>query len=213
MEILIIAAHPDDEILGMGGTIKKLSKNNTIHLVVVSEGATGQYTDEKMIKVRQKACKSAGKILGISKFYFFDFPDMRLDTIPHIEVNQKLEKIIKEIKPTVVYTTPYNDYNKDHKIVFESTLIASRPKISSVKKILVYEIPNFTKKPFDPNIYEDIEKEIKDKLKAFKEYKSEVMPFPHPRSLKAVEALSHVRGYESGTKNAEAFKLIHEIVD
>jgi len=166
-----------------------------------------------MIKVRQKACKNAGKILGISKFYFFDFPDMRLDTIPHIEINQKLEKIIKEIKPRVVYTTPYNDYNKDHKVVFESTLIASRPKISSVKKILVYEIPNFTKKPFNPNIYENIEKEIKDKLKAFKEYKSEVMPFPHTRSLKAIEVLSHVRGYESGSKNAEAFKLIREIID
>jgi len=99
LNILVIAAHPDDEVLGMGGTIRKYAKkNHKIHLCVVSEGATAQYSNKKMIQVREKACKNSGKILGITKYDFLGFPDMRLDTIPHLEMNQKLEKIIGTIQ-------------------------------------------------------------------------------------------------------------------
>ena len=97
MNILVVAAHPDDEVLGMGGTIKKVSKNNTVSLCVLSEGASAQYEDKKMIQVRRDACKESGKILGISEFFFVDFPDMRLDSIPHLEINKELEKVIKKL--------------------------------------------------------------------------------------------------------------------
>ena len=213
MNILVVSAHPDDEVLGMGATIKKLSKANKICLCVVSEGASSQYSDKKMIKVRRDACKKASKILGISDIVFLDYPDMRLDTIPHLEINKELEKIIKKFKPKIVYSPPSHDLNKDHQLVFDSILVATRPFSSSVKQLLSYESPGPVIQPFRPTVYENVEKEFSYKLSAFKMYKSEVMRFPHPRSIRAVENLAVLRGVESGLKKAEAFQLIRNIID
>ena len=209
MNILVIAPHPDDEVLGMGGTIKKLSKKNKIILCVVSEGATAQYKDKKMIKVRRDSCKKTAKILGISQTQFLDYPDMRLN-LSHLDINKKLEEIIEKYKPEIVYTAPKNDLNLDHQVVFSSTLVACRPK-SGVKQILCYEIQGNTKVPFVPNVFENIEKEFSYKIKGFKMYKSEIEEFPNARSITAIENLAIMRGIESGLKKAEAFDLIHQI--
>jgi len=209
MNILVIAPHPDDEVLGMGGTIKKLSKKNKIILCVVSEGATAQYKDKKMIKVRRDSCKKTAKILGISQIQFLDYPDMRLN-LSHLDINKKLEEIIEKYKPEIVYTAPKNDLNLDHQVVFSSTLVACRPK-SGVKQILCYEIQGNTKVPFVPNVFENIEKEFSYKIKGFKMYKSEIEEFPNPRSIIAIENLAIMRGIESGFKKAEAFELIKKI--
>jgi len=213
MNILVIVAHPDDEVLGMGATIFKLSKKNKIHLCVVSEGVSAQYSDEKMIKIRKDQCIKAGKILGILDFKFLNFPDQKLLEIPHLEINIEIEKIIRKWKPKIVYTSPYHDLNSDHKRVFESTLTASRPSSNSVKKLLCYELPGFVKEPFRPNTYVDITKEITKKIESFKIYKNEVMKFPHPRSIKAIENLAIQRGIECGLRKAEAFQLIKSIND
>ena len=209
MNILVIAPHPDDEVLGMGGTIKKLSKKNKIILCVVSEGATAQYKDKKMIKVRRDSCKKTAKILGISQIQFLDYPDMRLN-LSHLDINKKLEEIIEKYKPEIVYTAPKNDLNLDHQVVFNSTLVACRPK-SGVKQILCYEIQGNTKVPFVPNVFENIEKEFPYKIKGFKMYKSEIEEFPNPRSIAAIENLAIQRGIESGTRKAEAFELIRVV--
>ncbi len=211
MNILVISAHPDDEVLGMGATIKKLSKTNKICLCVVSEGTSSQYSDKKMIKVRRDACKKSSKILGISDIVFLDYPDMRLDTISHLEINKELEKIIKKFKPYIVYSPPSHDLNQDHSKVFESALVVTRPFSSSVKKLLCYEIPGMVREPFRPSVYENVEKEFSYKIKAFKMYKSEVRKFPHPRSIEAIENLAIQRGVESSLKKAEAFQLIRSI--
>ena len=209
MKILVIAPHPDDEVLGMGGTIKKLSKKNKIILCVVSEGATAQYKDKKMIKVRRDSCKKTAKILGISQTVFLDYPDMRLN-LSHLDINKKLEEIIEKYKPEIVYTAPKNDLNLDHQMVFNSTLVACRPK-SGVKQILCYEIQGNTKVPFVPNVFENIEKEFSYKIKGFKMYKSENEKFPNSRSITAIENLAIQRGIQSGLKKAEAFELIQKI--
>ena len=209
MKILVIAPHPDDEVLGMGGTIKKLSKKNKIILCVVSEGATAQYKDKKMIKVRRDSCKKTAKILGISQTIFLDYPDMRLN-LSHLDINKKLEEIIEKYKPEIVYTAPKNDLNLDHQMVFNSTLVACRPK-SGVKQILCYEIQGNTKVPFVPNVFENIEKEFSYKIKGFKMYKSEIEEFPNSKSIIAIENLAILRGIESGFKKAEAFELIRFI--
>jgi LmbE family N-acetylglucosaminyl deacetylase len=212
MNILVLAAHPDDEVLGMGGTIKKMSKKkNKIHLLVITEGASAQYNDSKMKQIRKESCKKSSKILGISSINFLDYPDMKLDTIPQLKINQDIEKEIRKRKPEIIYTTPNHDLNSDHRIVHDSTLVASRPQ-SGVKKILSYEIPGIVKKTIHPNVFENIESELIYKLKAMRSYKSEIEKFPHPRSLKAIENLSIHRGIESGLKNAEAFQLLRNII-
>ncbi len=213
MDILVLAAHPDDEVLGMGATIKKLSKKNKIHLCVVTEGASAQYSEKIVIKKRREACLKSGKVLGISTIDFLDYQDMKLDTIPSLEINKEIEKIVRKYKPKIVYTTPKNDLNKDHQIVFESSLIASRPHSSRVKHIFSYEIPGITSKPFFPTVYENISIEFSSKIKAFKYYTTEIEIFPHPRSFESIEALSIRRGMESGLKKAEAFEVLRSIVD
>ena len=214
MRILIIAPHPDDEVLGMGGTIRKLSKNgNKVRLCVVTEGATAQYNDKKMILERKNACLKSSKILGISKVDFLNFPDMSLDTIPHLEINRSIEKIIKSFKPTIVYTTPENTLNKDHTLVHESSLVATRSMSTKVKKIFSYEIPGPTKYPFKANYYENIQKELSFKIKAVKCYKSEIEKFPHPRSIEIINSNSMIRGMEAGLSAAEAFEIKKIISD
>ena len=209
----MISAHPDDEVIGMGATIKKLSRTNKIWLCVISEGASSQYSNKKMIKIRRDACKKSSKILGISEILFLDYPDMRLDSIPHLKINKELEKIISKFKPKIVYSPPSHDLNNDHRVVFDSVLVATRPFSSSVKQLLSYEFPGPVKKPFRLTVYQNIEKEFSYKLKAFKMYKSEVMKFPHPRSIEAIENLAIQRGVESSLKKAEAFQLIRNIID
>ena len=214
MNILVIAAHPDDEVLGMGATIRKLSKkNHKIDLCVVSEGATAQYEDNKMIEVRKKSCLKAGKLLGISTFNFLEFSDMKLDSVPHLEINIELEKIIQKYNSQIVYTTPHNDLNKDHQLVFESTLVATRPLSSNVKQVFCYELPGLVKTPFQPTVYENIKNEFSYKIRAFRMYKSEITEFPHSRSIESIENLSVQRGIESGLQRAESFQLIRSILD
>ena len=209
MNVLVIAAHPDDEVIGMGGTIKKLSKKNNVILCTVSEGVTAQYTEKNMIKKRRDACKKSSKILGISDIIFLDFPDQGLFALHH-EINLELEKIIRKYKPRIIYTTP-NDLNRDHQNVYASSLVVSRPYSSSVKQLFCYELSGQANQQFQPNVYENVEKEFPYKIKAFKMYKEEVMKFPHPRSLTAIENLAIQRGVESGLKKAEAFQLIRGI--
>ena len=211
MKILVIAPHPDDEVLGMGGTIKKLSPKNNITLLIMTDGASAQYSDKKMIKVRKESCKKSSKILGISEIKFLNFKDMKLDSVPQLEINQEIEKIIKKIQPKIVFTSPKNDLNRDHDVTFNSTLVATRPSSSGVKKVFSYELPGYTKKPFSPNHYEDITKQFVHKIKAFKMYKSEIMKFPHPRSIESIENLAVYRGIQAGLAKAESFELIRNI--
>ena len=211
MKILVIAPHPDDEVLGMGGTIKKLSPKNNITLLIMTDGASAQYSDKKMIKVRKESCKKSSKILGISEIKFLNFQDMKLDSVPQLEINQEIEKIIKKIQPKIVFTSPKNDLNRDHGVTFNSTLVATRPSSSGVKKVFSYELPGYTKKPFSPNHYEDITKQFVHKIKAFKMYKSEIMKFPHPRSIESIENLAVYRGIQAGIAKAESFELIRNI--
>ncbi len=222
--VLVIAAHPDDEVLGVGGTIAKYSEQGyEIYIHIVTEGASTQYpNDNKRLNAKRQAAVRANQILGGEEVHFGELPDMKLDTIPHVELNKELERIIKAVKPEVIFTHHSGDVNKDHKLICESTLVACRPvKGNLVKEIYAYETPSSTEwsdtKPKDyfiPNLYVRLtEKQLKNKCLAMKEYKTELRDYPHPRSIKSIKNYSKSRGNEAGYNYAEAFRLIRKWVD
>ena len=222
MKILVIAPHPDDEVLGCGGAIKKYTKEgNEVFLCIITKGYTPDWTEEFLMHRKDEVADSA-KILGIKQVYFLDFPTVKLDTVPQKDINDAISKCVEDIRPEVLYIPHRGDLNKDHKIVFESALVAARTKPdSSIKKVISYETLSETEwgnqkiekieDVFLPNTYVDISETIKDKLKAMECYGSELQEFPHPRSLRGIEVLAEKRGMESGFKKAEAFILIKDV--
>jgi len=220
-KILVIAAHPDDETLGCGGTISKFTKEgNLAKVVFLSDGVSSRdekKNSQKKIKIRNNQALSACKILGIKKIIFYDYPDNALDTISLLKITKSIEKQIFEFKPNIIFTHNSDDLNIDHRIVSEATIIATR--FYKLKhEILSYEVLsstdlNFHKSAnnFKPNYFVDIKNEIKKKIQALKKYNKEIRKFPHPRSEKGVKVLSNYRGMFAGLEYAEAFKLIKKI--
>ena len=221
MKILVIAPHPDDEVLGCGGTIKKyVSKGDEVFLCIVTKAYTPDWSDD-FIKNREKEIKESGDILGIKKVIKLDLPTVKLDTIPQKQLNDLISECIDKIGPNIVFIPFHADINKDHKLVSEAAMVALRPKPGfSVKKVFYYEVLSETEwsKPaqkiedvFMPNYYEDISDYLEDKIKAMECYKTEVKEYPHPRSLDGIKILAQKRGTESGLKAAEAFMIVREI--
>ena len=220
--IVVFAAHPDDEVLGCGATISKYRNKYNIYCVFMSDGESARKLPklilQKKIKAREIAAKKAAKILGIKKVFFAKFPDNGMDKIPILQIIKYIENILQQIKPVKVYTHFSDDLNIDHSITSKAVTTATRPlKKNTVKEILHFEIPSntewkFSKKNFfNPNFYEDISKNIKQKLKAIQCYKSEMRKYPHPRSLKGIEVFSKFRGMAAGLKNAEAYIISRKI--
>lgn len=219
MKILVIAPHPDDEVLGVGGTIANHTKmGDEVYLCVVTKAYTPDWSEE-FIKNREKEVLKVNKILGIKKTYFLDFPTVKLDTIPQKELNEAISRVVNKVRPDTVYIPHRGDVNKDHRLVFETALVALRPKLGgAARKVLSYETLSETEwaappteDVFTPNVYVDISDTLKTKLNAMSAYKSELKEYPHPRSLKSITALANKRGTEAGLKAAEAFMLVREI--
>lgn len=216
--ILIITPHPDDEVLGCGGAIARhASQKDHVYLCVVTTTYSPRWSDE-FRKTRLLEVKKVNALLGIKKTYFLNFPTVRLNVFPHHELADKIFEIVKKIKPDILYIPHRGDLNKDHRLVFEASLVAARPynQDHRIKRVLSYETPSETEwgqplAPFLPNVYVDITKTFKQKLTAMKVYKSELKQYPHPRSLESLEVLAKKRGAEVGFKLAEAFVLIREI--
>ena len=213
-KILVIAPHPDDEVLGCGGTIRSLTKTGaTVHLCIVTEAYTPEWSKE-FISKRPGEVKRAAKILGVKEVHFLGFPTVALDTVPQKELNERMGELIEKIQPDTIYIPHRGDLNIDHRLVHEAALVAARPGHSRVKTILAYETLSETEwgvVPFSPNVYRDITKTIKEKMAAMCVYASEVKDFPHSRSLLAIEALAMKRGSEVQIKRAEAFMLVRSL--
>ncbi len=235
MNILVLAAHPDDEVLGMGGLLKKMSKKeHEIKVVFLATGIAARRSDdynnssrynineklvssmEKQIDCLQKDAKKALSFLGIKNLQFEDFPDNEMDMISNLEITKKIEKIISEFKADTVYTHSQHDINVDHRQIYDATITATRPKKNSnVKEVISFEVPSSTEwyfpQKFSPNIFVDISKELKFKLKAMQAYKNELRDFPHPRSIEALEVIAKRWGTVCGYNAAEVFYLVRSL--
>tara|TARA_B100000315_G_scaffold56042_1_gene50233 strand:+ start:418 stop:1104 length:687 start_codon:yes stop_codon:yes gene_type:complete len=221
--ILVIAAHPDDEVLGCGGTIARLtSEGSNVFTLILGEGVTSRDASrdrtkkENEIAELRKQTEDANKILGVKKVYTFDFPDNRFDTVPLLDIIKTIEEIKDGFKPDIVFTHHPGDLNIDHQMTFKAVMAACRPTIDeSVKEIYSFEIPSSTEwnapsslTYFMPDYFADVNKSLEIKINALKEYKTELRDFPHPRSLKAVALNAKQWGVKMGFEAAEAFKTI-----
>ena len=219
MRYLIIAAHPDDEVLGCGGTaVRLVQEGHSVIPVIVCENATVRYESDKATQLEEWSKKSAN-ILGISEPEFLRLSDQRLDSYSALEMAQLIEKKIFEIKPDVVFTHHGGDINKDHRILFDATLVATRPLPgSSVKSVYTYETISSTEwgftdyySKFSPNTFYDISETLTLKINAFMQYESEIKKYPHPRSPEGIEVRAKDWGTRIGLKAAEPFQLIRRI--
>lgn len=220
--ILIVAPHCDDEILGCGGIMAKyVDKGADVYVAIITNGHLGApelFKKEGTEKVRAEAVQSH-KFLGVKETFFLDFPAIRLDTTPAYQISLRLSEIIKNAGIDTLYLPHRGDIHKDHRITFEAALVAARPIDNNpVKRIYAYETlsetewaPPFGDDAFIPTVFEDVTGYIEKKQEAFKFFTTQLKTFPHPRSLKGMESLANFRGSTIGVNFAEAFMLIREI--
>lgn len=225
-KILVVAAHPDDEILGVGGTVAKLKENGDIvHCLILGEGQTSRFgnrelVDKQILDDLHANTLSAAKIIGYSQVDFADFPDNRFDQIDLLDIVKVIERKIHEFEPSVIYTHHLYDLNIDHQYTHRAVVTATRPMSScSVKEVYSFETLSSTEWNFDrrsiftPNVFIDIEKTIEIKKEAMKCYRTELCEYPHPRSLEGIDYLAKNRGLTIGKRYVEAFECIRKIID
>ena len=223
--VLVIAAHPDDEVLGCGGSMARLAEEGAavhVHFLADGVGARGRAAgpDAKALKARRGAALKACDILGTASVTFGDFPDNRLDTAPLLDVIKQVEARMEAVRPGLVLTHHTGDLNIDHRRVHDAVVTACRPYPSqSVRSVLFFELPSSTEwqtpgsgAPFTPNWFVDISKTLERKIEALKAYRMELRPWPHARSVEAITHLARWRGASVGVDAAEAFLLGRTII-
>jgi N-acetylglucosamine malate deacetylase 1 len=217
MNILVIAAHADDEVLGCGGTIAKYKDQGaTVSVALLADGVSSRSTENSSsqadLKIRNSAARNANKILEVDQVVFGKFPDNRMDSVDLLDVVKYVEELISEFRPDVIFTHHPNCLNIDHRVVNQAVVTACRPQGDySVKSILFFEIPSSTEwqinslGAFSPNLFEDISDYMAKKIKALEVYSMEIRDWPHPRSIEGVTHLSKWRGATVGVDAAEGF--------
>lgn len=222
--VLVIAAHPDDEVLGMGGTIAKLVREGcVVDVLIVTDGSSSQYSDSdhlaEIIEAKKLETRSCADVLGVRDIYYGGLPDMKLDCIPHIDINQAIEKVIDKIQPDTVFTHFWGDVNLDHQNVYKSTLVTVRPVLGQVvRELYCYRVPSSTEwtpnkadTMFIPNYFVDIEQYAEQKYKAFDCYSTELRDYPHPRSVQYLRETDKAAGLRVGMLAAEEFVMLRKL--
>jgi len=219
-DILVIAAHPDDEVLGCGATIKRFTmEGERVHIFWLGNGLAARGAidpeEEEMLKQAQgNVCRLLGAFPILDSEEHNVLPDNKFDSIPLLDIVKRIEAVIEAIQPEIIFTHSSKDLNVDHRMVAYATITATRPCSCNVREIYQYEVPSSTEwaygshGDFRPNHYIDVHGTINSKLTAMALYDTEVREEPHPRSLNNLEALAIVRGSECGFKSAEAFEAL-----
>ena len=222
-KILVVAAHPDDEVLGCGASIARFVKEgHSVTTLILGEGVTARYGgDNPGLQNRKKKelknqLSAANRLLGVRKVYHLDLPDIKLDTVPLLEIVQRIEAIKRQVMPNTVFTHHWGDLNIDHRTTYNAVMTACRPLPGElVKEIYAFEVPSSSEwaypRTFDPTVYIDVEQSIAQKIKAMRCYRSEMRLPPHPRSVKSLLAIAQRWGSVCGCAYAEAFQLVRLI--
>ena len=218
MKVLVFAAHPDDEVLGMGGTLCLHAGADEVRVVCVTDGSSTQYPGDAEVRERKNdEARRAAAVLGVADYVHLDLPDMRLDTIPHVELNAVVEEHVRDLAPEVVYTAQ-PDVNRDHRALFDSVAVATRPApVQPVRRVLTYaptSSTEWTPAPtnwFLPNWFVDVTATFARKLEAFACFETERRDYPHPRSERALRAHAEFYGATVGCEYAEPFVLVRNV--
>jgi LmbE family N-acetylglucosaminyl deacetylase len=225
MNILCVAAHPDDEVLGAGATLARLAKEgHAVSIAILGEGLTSRFArreeaDAAELQALHQCARKAAALLGAKDVSLHGLPDNRFDSVPLLDIVKIVEAVVAKVQPQVIYTHCGGDLNIDHVAAHRAVLTATRPmKGGPVREILSFEVPSSTEWAFQqfepafrPNVFVDAAATLETKIQAMAVYESEMKPFPHPRSRDALTALSRYRGSMSGLDAAEAFELIRKI--
>ena len=221
MTVLVIAPHPDDEVLGCGGIIAKRAKaGDEVWVCIVTEGKTPMYSEE-FIRTEENEMRNAHRKLGVTHAITLKLPSAALDTMPQHEINDKLAEVVNMLQPDEVFIPHHGDMHRDHQIVADAAMVALRPNgKNKVRRILAYEtmsetdwnIPN-TQNAFIPNVFEDIGAYVVQKTEALMMYRSQVQEYPAARSPIGIQGLALHRGATVGMESAEAFMLIREVAE
>jgi LmbE family N-acetylglucosaminyl deacetylase len=223
MSVLCIAAHPDDEVLGAGGTLARhAAEGEDVHVCILSDGVTSRYDNpenatEEMEQRRdraRRACETLGATVSLH-----GFPDNQFDTVPLLDIVQTIEEEIVTHNPQVIYTHHYGDLNIDHELVCRATVTATRPLANSrIKRVLAFETLSATEwsvpspeNVFQPTSFVDVSEYIEPKIDALQVYESELQEPPHPRTVETVIENTSVWGSKAGFPSAEAFELLREV--
>lgn len=225
--VLVIAAHPDDEVLGCGGAMARHADDgDRVHVVFLADGVSARQDTPDLdaladvLQRRENAAVAAARVLGAEAPVFHRLPDNRLDSVPLIELAKRIECDIERLEPDIIYTHHGGDLNIDHRLTHQAVLTACRPLPGArVKSIYAFEVPSSTEwggaatgGEFTPNRFVDIVDQLQRKRDALACYGDETPSFPHPRSSEAIEALVRWRGAASGLAAAEAFAVVLEII-
>ena len=218
--VLVIAAHPDDEVLGCGGTIARhVAEGDRVHVVFMANGVGSRSAGlPNDLQCRNHARDKALRILGVAEWHALDFPDNCMDSVPLLDVVQALEPIFEQVQPTRVYTHHYGDLNVDHRVTHQAVMTTCRPMPgNSVRAVLTFEVMSSTEwatpglAPFMPNAFVDIRKYLPKKLEALEAYGIEMRSSPHSRSVRHIQALAMHRGNCVGLEAAEAFNVVRVV--
>jgi LmbE family N-acetylglucosaminyl deacetylase len=221
---LVVAAHPDDEVLGCGGTIARLAQEgHDTHIAILGEGITSRYEQreqgEQAVEVLRATSQAVADMLGATGLSLYGLPDNRFDTVPLLDVIKIVEELIERLQPQVIYTHHGGDLNVDHLVVHRAVLTATRPQAGQpVRDLYAFEVPSSTewafgqfRPSFHPNVFVDISATLEIKIQSMQLYESEARSFPHPRSPEALRAIAARWGSVCGLGCAEAFELIRSV--
>jgi N-acetylglucosamine malate deacetylase 1 len=212
--VLCIAAHPDDEVLGCGGVLAwHARKGDPVSIVIVCEGESLRYGPDGVGQASHIQ-KAAAK-LGCTSVRHLGFPDQALDTLRLTDLIAPLEKIVREVRPRIVYSQHGGDVNRDHHILFQAVLVATRPTETYLEEVYAYDAASSTEwafpRTFVPDTWVDISSTLDAKLAAMACYESELRPYPHPRSLKALEYRARAYGNQVCMDAAEVFMTVRRV--